>query len=118
MNVQEIVPNTNGTLVHYFVTSIAFTALSVWIITAFQSRYNFQDGVTFWQRLGWPVFYLLRMFGKDPYAPDSKQDIDPTLIDQGLLRELGQGVYILFNYLPDVVFMYVIIQKNKVMECF
>ena len=94
MNVQEIVPSTNGTLVHYFVTAIVFTILSVWIITAFQSRYNFQPGVTFWQRLGWPMFYLLRMFGKDPYAPESKEkDIDLMLIDEGLLREPGLGVY-------------------------
>jgi len=57
MNVQEIVPNTSGTMVHYFVTAFSFTILSVWVITALQSRYNFRKGVTFWQRLGWPVFF-------------------------------------------------------------
>lgn len=91
MNVQEIVPNTNGTILHYFLTAIAFTLLSVWIITAFQSRYNFRPGVTFWLRLGWPVFFVLRMFDKDPYVPtaiDSLQhDIDLMLLDQGVLRE-------------------------------
>ena len=91
MNVQEIVPNTSGTLVHYFVTALAFTLLSVWVITAFQSRYNFRKGVTVWQRLGWPVFFILRLFNKDPYAPtadDSLQhDLDLMLIDQGVLHE-------------------------------
>ena len=86
---QEIVPGTNGTLLHYFMTALSFTVLSVWVITAFQSRYNFRKGVTFWQRLGWPVFFFLRMFGKDPYAPDpSQQDADLLLLDQGLLSEL------------------------------
>jgi hypothetical protein len=91
MNVQEIVPDTNGTLLHYFLTALAFTLLSVWIITAFQSRYKFRPGVTFWQRLGWPVFFFLRMFDKDPYAPTAtdslEQEIDLMLIDQGILRE-------------------------------
>lgn len=90
MNVQEIVPGTNGTILHYFVTTVVFTLLTIWVITAFQSRYNFRSGVTFWQRLGWPVFYFLRMFGKDPYAPTAadslEQEIDQMLIDQGLLR--------------------------------
>jgi len=84
MNVQEIVPGTNGTLWHYFETAIAFTLLSIWIITAFQSIHKFKDGVTFWQRLGWPVFFFLRMFDMDPYAPpatdSSQQDVDLMLI--------------------------------------
>lgn len=91
MNVKEIVPNTNATLLHYFETALAFTLLSVWIITAFQSRYRFRSGVTFWQRLGWPLFFFLRMFGKDPYAPTSKDslqhDLDLMLTDQGILRD-------------------------------
>jgi hypothetical protein len=82
MNVQEIVPNTNGTILHYFLTALAFTVLTMWVIIAFQSRYKFRPYVTFWQRLGWPVFFVLRMFGKDPYAPDpSQQDSDLILLD-------------------------------------
>ena len=93
MNVREIVPSTNGTLVHYVATTIAFTSVSVWVIIAFQSRYIFREGVTFWQRLGWPILLILRLFGKDPYAPITtnlpKRDIELELsqIDQGLLRE-------------------------------
>jgi len=79
MNVKEIVPDTKGSIPHYVVTTIGFTLLSVWVITAFQSRYIFRPGVTFWKRLGWPVFLLLRLFGKDPYAPTtpdtSEEDI-------------------------------------------
>ena len=91
MNVQEIVPNTSGTLMHYFVTAISFTLLSVWVITAFQSRYNFRSGMTIWKRLGWPVFFILRIFDLDPYAPtatDSLQhDLDLMLIDEGVFSE-------------------------------
>ena len=91
MNVNDLVPNTNGTMGHYVETAISFTLLSVWVIIAFQSRYNFKEGMTFWLRLGWPVFFFLRLFGKDPYAPTtpnlSQRDIDLLLIDQGLLSQ-------------------------------
>ena len=99
MNVQEIVPNTNGTLLHYVVTALSFTLLSVWVITAFRSRYRFRRVVPFWQRLGWPVFFVLRMFGKDPYAPDPpQQDIDLLLLDQGLLREHHQRYVFIHSF--------------------
>lgn len=92
MNVKEIVPNTKGTVLHYFATAISFTVVSVWVITAFQSRNNFRHGVTFWQRLGWPVLLILRMFGKDPYAPTasdaSREDFSLELmqIDEEIRR--------------------------------
>lgn len=70
MNVHEIVPNTNGTIVHYIVTALAFTFVVTWVLAAYWSRYMFRPGMTFWQRLGWPLFFVFRFFGKDPYAPD------------------------------------------------
>ena len=88
MNVQEIVPGTNGTLLHYFETSLAFTLLSVWVITAFQSKYKFREGVTFWQRLGWPVFFALRLFHRDPYAPTSTNSVQLE-IDQMMTTNQG-----------------------------
>ena len=90
MNVQEIVPGTNGTLLHYFGTSLAFTLLSVWVITAFQSKYKFREGVTFWQRLGWPVFFALRLFHRDPYAPTSTNSVQLE-IDQMPVMTMNQG---------------------------
>lgn len=93
MNVQELVPTTTGTIEHYVVTTVGFTLVTVWIITAFQCRYIFRPGVSFWLRLGWPVFLLLRFFGKDPYAPTSPNmsEADRMLemmkLDQELLPE-------------------------------
>ena len=107
MNVQEIVPNANGTLAHYVVTAISFTLISVWVITAFQSRYNFRKGVAFWVRMAWPLFFMLRLFHLDPYAPtddDSLQhDLDLMLTDKGLLRDPSDKVCVL------IVFFYLAI---------
>jgi len=91
MNVQEIVPGANGTLVHYGVTAISFTLISVWVITAFQSRYSFRKGVAFWVRMAWPLFFMLRLFRLDPYAPTAvdtlHHDLKLMLTDKGLLRD-------------------------------
>jgi len=92
MNVTDLVPNTSGTVGRYLWTAFIFTSLSIWVIIAFQSRYNFQTGVPFWLRLGWPIFFVLRLFGRDPYAPTlpdrAQQDIDLLLfLDRSLLRE-------------------------------
>jgi len=67
MNVQELVPETNGTIPHYIEAALPFLLLTVWIIIAFQSRYIFPAHVTFWIRLGWPFLLLARLFGWDPY---------------------------------------------------
>ena len=69
MNVQEIVKDTTGTIVHYIVTVLTLTLVIVWVFTAYRNNYKFRPGTTFWQRLGWPVFLVLRLFGQDPYAP-------------------------------------------------
>lgn len=88
MNVTDFVPNSSGPIGRYLWTSFILTFLSVWVITTFQSRYNFRPGVSFWQRLGWPVFFVLRLFGKDPYAPTMpEEDIDQLLLPEKLLRE-------------------------------
>ena len=93
MNVKEIVPHTEGTIVHYVVTALSFTCFSVWIITALQSRYKFRPDVTFWVRLCWPVLFLLRLFGKDPYAPTTPDPVQHDVLfemiklDQGLFHE-------------------------------
>lgn len=61
MNVEEIVPGTNGTLSHYAETAIPFTLTTIWIIIAFQSKYIFGDDVSIWKRLAWPVLLPAQM---------------------------------------------------------
>ena len=80
-------PNTSGTILHYFVTALSFTLLCVWIITAFQSRYNLRSGVTFWHRLG--CVFVLQKFDKDLRVCSVNPD----------------NVRILINFLPGIVFM-------------
>jgi len=58
MNVKEITPGTNGTLVHYVVAALPFTLTTIWIIIAFQSKYIFGEGCSIWKRLGWPYLFV------------------------------------------------------------
>ena len=66
MNVQEIVPNTNGTLAHYAETALPFTLVTIWVIIASQNRYIFPAGLNFWARLAWPVLVLGKVFTAYP----------------------------------------------------
>ncbi|KAF4612869.1 hypothetical protein D9613_011170 [Agrocybe pediades] len=69
MNVTEIVPDTLGTLAHYFAAAIPLTFATIWIIIAFHSRHTFPQ-YSFWKRLYWPYFLILRLFGKERSNPD------------------------------------------------
>ncbi|THU97656.1 hypothetical protein K435DRAFT_662456 [Dendrothele bispora CBS 962.96] len=61
MNVKEIEPETKGTLSIYFETAIPLTALTVWIVIAFQSKHLFPNhAAPFWMRLLWPVLLFKR----------------------------------------------------------
>lgn len=64
MNVQEISPNTLGTLSQYFATALPITPVTIWIIIAVQSRYLFPRNYTFLARFGWPVLLVLRWLGR------------------------------------------------------
>lgn len=68
MNVTILVPDTNGTLSHYFIVAVVLTASTIWIIVAFQSRYIYPENTPLWVRLGWPVMLSARLlksrFGK------------------------------------------------------
>ncbi|KAF8236165.1 hypothetical protein L208DRAFT_1391284 [Tricholoma matsutake] len=70
MNVREIVPNTTGTLGHYVATALSFTAASVWIILAIQSKHIFGEDITLWQRLGWPLMLVRKFISKKPKEED------------------------------------------------
>jgi len=65
MNVQELSTQTNGTLETYFAAAFPLTAVTIWIVIAFQSRHLklFKDrGNSFWIRLAWPVFLVQSFF--------------------------------------------------------
>jgi hypothetical protein len=65
MNVKEITEDGQGTLPIYFETALPLTALTIWIVMAFQSKHLFRDGRTntFWMRLAWPVILFRSVFG-------------------------------------------------------
>lgn len=59
MNVKTFAPDTEGTLLRYIETTIAFTFLTIWIVIAFQSKYIFNaQGRSIWVRLAWPILLL------------------------------------------------------------
>lgn len=85
MNVNEINPNTLGTLPHYFAFAISLTALTIWVLVAFQFNKREKDSdknmvgsdrvenvkkkgkillLRIWVRLWWPVAFLFRLFGQ------------------------------------------------------
>lgn len=67
MNVIEINPQ-NGTattnLSQYIALALPLTIVTVWIIMAFQSKYIFPQGTSFFKRLGWPIFLITVMARK------------------------------------------------------
>ena len=62
MNVQEINPNTFGTLSKYFATALPLTLVTAWVVTAFQSENIFPNGASLFKRLAWPFFLIIKMF--------------------------------------------------------
>ncbi|TFK29544.1 hypothetical protein FA15DRAFT_664093 [Coprinopsis marcescibilis] len=78
MNVKQFVPDSLGTIPQYVATALPLTLMTIWIITASQSKYMFpaDSNIPFWKRLGWPVLLLLRRFGKDPYLQAEVQAQD------------------------------------------
>jgi hypothetical protein len=57
MNIKEINPGTNGTIGFFMAFAVPLTALTVWIIIAFQSTYLL-PGKSFLRRLAWPALLL------------------------------------------------------------
>lgn len=71
MNVRELNPGTEGTIALYVAVVLSLTLTTVWVIITYQSKHMFPEDVTFVKRLGWPVFLLLRLFGKDVFQKKS-----------------------------------------------
>ncbi|KAF5343049.1 hypothetical protein D9758_011150 [Tetrapyrgos nigripes] len=69
MNVKEIADGGQGTLPIYFETALPLTAVTIWIVMAFQSKHLFRDArnengkYNFWMRLAWPVILFRSVFG-------------------------------------------------------
>ncbi|KAJ7654800.1 hypothetical protein B0H17DRAFT_1021771 [Mycena rosella] len=66
MNLNEIVPGTNGTIPHYLALTLPLTAVTVWIIMAFQYRkkdpnkliHDDDQETSMWSKLKWPLVSL------------------------------------------------------------
>ncbi|KAF8991947.1 hypothetical protein BDQ17DRAFT_1370148 [Cyathus striatus] len=84
MNVIEISPDTNETLSHYFATAVPLTIATIWIIIAFQIRNILSEPVTFWKRVGWPIFLVMSFFNKDQY--EVKEAILPLFNQDTAIR--------------------------------
>ncbi|KAG6835646.1 hypothetical protein H0H93_016234 [Arthromyces matolae] len=55
MNVDLLVPQTNGTLSHYFAVAMPLTIATIWVVVAFQSKHLYPDNTGLLIRFGWPV---------------------------------------------------------------
>ncbi|KAJ3987437.1 hypothetical protein F5890DRAFT_1405153 [Lentinula detonsa] len=66
MNVKELSGQTLGTLPHYFAAAFPLTAITVWMVIAFQSKHLFRERETnsFWTRLAWPLLMIQSWFSK------------------------------------------------------
>ncbi|KAJ7489584.1 hypothetical protein FB451DRAFT_693768 [Mycena latifolia] len=70
MNVKELTSNTNGTIPHYLALALPLTAVTIWIIMAFQYRnkdpnkliHDDDRETSMWSKLKWPLGTLRRNF--------------------------------------------------------
>ncbi|KAF5390536.1 hypothetical protein D9757_002594 [Collybiopsis confluens] len=71
MNVKEL-NSAMGTLAQYFAAAFSLTAVTIWIVIAFQSKHLFksQDATSFWQRLTWPVIFIKRLLTRKEKVED------------------------------------------------
>ncbi|KIK67894.1 hypothetical protein GYMLUDRAFT_256709 [Collybiopsis luxurians FD-317 M1] len=65
MNVREL-NSAFGTLAQYFAVAFSLTAITIWIVIAFQSKHLVRDreATSFWKRLAWPLIYARRLLTK------------------------------------------------------
>lgn len=63
MNVNEIVPNTQGTLAHYFAVMVPLAAMTAWLAVAMNERLVNPDGNVV-EHMMWPVGWLKNLLKK------------------------------------------------------
>jgi len=78
MNVSEINPGTLGTLGKYFATALPLTIITAWIMIAFQYETILPPGTSIYERLAWPIFFLMKLF--EDWRKKDKQTTDPFSI--------------------------------------
>ncbi|KAJ3935061.1 MAG: cora-like Mg2+ transporter protein-domain-containing protein [Lentinula lateritia] len=78
MNVKELSAQTLGTLPHYFAAAFPLTAVTVWIVIAFQSKHLFKNRETssFWARLAWPILMFQSLFSKSKKTRTSLSSVN------------------------------------------
>lgn len=71
MNVNEINPGTNGTLKKFIAITLPLTLLTVWVAGAAYSP----EGASIFQRVIWPIFFVINITKKWRKPKDSRSDI-------------------------------------------
>ncbi|KAG6889951.1 hypothetical protein C0995_013478 [Termitomyces sp. Mi166 len=80
MNIQDLVPNTFGTLAHYFEVAIPLTMITIWVVVTFQSKNIYPQGTSLLTRFGWPVQLCLNLL-KSKIGRESDENIPMTIKD-------------------------------------
>ncbi|KAG6818314.1 hypothetical protein H0H93_006039 [Arthromyces matolae] len=75
MNVDLLVPQTNGTLSHYFAVAMPLTIVTIWVIVAFQSNHLYPEKTGFLIRFGWPVRLCLTILTWNKEIPFTTQEL-------------------------------------------
>lgn len=74
MNVREVNPGSHGSIPYFLATALSLTALTSWIMIAFQSESTLtgETEVSFWGRLTWP----LRLLWERVFKQGKKKNLD------------------------------------------
>ena len=63
MNIREIIPGSGGSLLQYLRIAVPLTAITVWMMVAFQSKHFLgYKKLTILQQILWPVVFVKRLF--------------------------------------------------------
>ena len=92
MNVEELTPNTKGTLIKYFAIALPLTALTAWIVTSFQYKGVLPEGSAAHKRLAWPVYLILKKI-KERKAAMSRREVE---VNEGNIAPIS-----VIGYLED-----------------